>query len=85
LRRAKKGLLRVIELDPNFADAYVILARNKLLQLVSTGNVLFKPEDLPTYLSEIEALIGKGLELAPDNANAYNWLGGLVFMVPLGF
>ena len=73
--KTKELLLEAIELDSSFADAYVLLAVNKLFRVIVSR--LLVPEDLESYLNEAKALFKKSLELDPNNATALRRLGSM--------
>jgi TolB-like protein/Flp pilus assembly protein TadD len=71
---AEEHFRRAIELDPNYADAYVGLARTYMKQSISTGR------NIEEAVSLSRPLVDKALELDPLSSDAYAELAGFQVM-----
>ncbi len=68
-------MLEAIRLDPDFGEAYGILARNKLYQIIFSRGMIVS--NLEEYLQEVNGLLDKSLSLNPHNADAYIHKGAI--------
>jgi len=73
LQTAQSLLDGAIEIDPNYAEAYVQRAR----VLSSYGGYFAQAEELPHYRQEAARNVRRALDIAPDLASAHNALADI--------